>query len=109
MLSWENNFDILRTKQSKKTPNILIDNENKCWLQSYILYFVFGPLKQKYRNNRKNVEEYFSVVLGGRWFVFLVEPCAAGKDVRLLVWKRLVSSFYVRLAGRANKCTEGGG
>lgn len=74
-----------------------------------VLHTILCFRTTKTRNNRKNVEEYFSVVLGGRWFVFLVEPCAAGKDVRLLVWKRLVSSFYVRLAGRANKCTEGGG
>lgn len=59
---------------------MLIDEINMS-CRSYILFFVFLQLKQ--RNNRKDVEGYFGIVWAGRWFVFLVEPCAAGNDVRL--------------------------
>ncbi len=52
---------------------------------------------------------YFGFVWGGRWFVFLVEPCAAGKDVRLCKsgkdWCQV--SMCVWLAGPRNVQIEG--
>lgn len=62
------------------------------------------------KNNRKHVEGYFSIVQGGRWFVFLAEPCAAGNDVRLCTsgkdWCQV--SMCVWLAGPTSVQREGG-
>ena len=46
--------------------------------------------------------------MGGRWFVFLLEPCATGRDVRLCESGKDWCQVSMCLAGRANKGTEGG-